>query len=109
MCANSIILEQIYVYFFSHCQCIPELDFFRCHLAALLCLLTFEDPINQDMVRRTLPGVNVQDKIRGIYNSIQLFLEFYTETRKDVDPGMGDTGMTHMPSRVASALEALCT
>lgn len=85
------------------CQSVPELDFFRCHLAALLCLLTFEDPINQDIVRRALPGRKV------LFDSIQLFLEFYTDTREHVDTTRETTGSTHMPTRVASALEALCT
>ena len=92
-------------YKFSICyQNTPELDFFRCHLAALLCLLTFEDPANQDIVQRALPGVELRDKTETISYSIQLFLEFYTE----VDFGMGGT-CTDMARRVASSLEALCT
>lgn len=86
----------------------PELDFFRCHLAALLCLLTFEDPVNQDLVQRALPGVGLREKTETMSYSIQLFLEFYKEAREDVEFGMGNTS-PGMATRVASALKALRT
>jgi hypothetical protein len=105
----SFIIVLPIVDIFSLCrQCIPELDFFHCHLAALLCLLTFEDPVNQDIVRCALPGVDVRDKTKSLSDSIQLFREFYTDAREHLELGRGATGVTHMPTRVASALEALC-
>ncbi|KAF8531325.1 hypothetical protein JB92DRAFT_3138865 [Gautieria morchelliformis] len=86
----------------------PELDFFRCHLAALVCLLTFEDPVNQDIVQRALSGVDSRAKTKSISDSVQLFLEFYTEAPGHAEFGMSNSGVD-MAARVASAFEALCT
>lgn len=108
VCADPfIIIFPVYLLIPIYHQRLPELDFFRCHLAALLCLLTFEDPVNQSIVRRALPGVDLRDKTEPMSDSIRLFLEFYTE-RGHVEFGIGSSG-SDMTTRVVSGLKALCT
>ncbi|KAF8582585.1 hypothetical protein K439DRAFT_1413240 [Ramaria rubella] len=80
-----------------------ELDFFRCHLAALVCLVTVANPTNRGIVLRSLPGSNLTDKTRSLGSSIRLFIEFYAEA-STIKPEDKEDGLLR---QILLALEAL--
>lgn len=85
-----------------------SLLFFRDHVAALLCLLTINHPINRKLVAGDLKKENALLGPHGLKESIQSFQRYYAESNIDDSDISGPVGI-QMQEQIKEACRFLCS